>query len=47
MYVPEQMVKGIMRDRMREAEAARRSNAARRRRARGRLAGRRSRGADA
>jgi hypothetical protein len=47
MYHYEQLVRGIMADRMREAEVARRSYAARPRRARGRLAGRRSRGVDA
>ena len=47
MYHYEQLVKGIMADRVREAEAARRSYATRGRRARGRLAGHRSRRADA
>jgi hypothetical protein len=45
MYHYEQLVRGIMADRMREAELARRSHAvARSRRSRGRLAGRRARG---
>lgn len=45
MYHYEQLVRGIMADRMREAELARRSyTVARSRRSRGRLAGRRARG---
>jgi hypothetical protein len=45
MYHYEQLVRGIMADRMREAELARRGHtAARSRRSRGRLAGRRARG---
>ncbi len=47
MYHYEQLVRGIMAERMREAELARRRYAARPRRARGRLAGHRSRGIDA
>lgn len=47
MYHYEQLVRGIMAERLREAEHARRAHVSgRARRSRGRLAGRRSRGGD-